>query len=147
MKNSFNTNSVYTEEDFRRRFRMRRHVFECLLHDVQHVNLYFRHKLDKVCRLGFSHYQKVTIALWMWAYASPANVINDTYGMSESTCLNNLVELCHTVVQLYKEEYLLEPNQADLDRLLRKAKDRGFPSMIGSLDYMHWQWKNCPTEC
>ncbi|XP_068309707.1 uncharacterized protein [Pyrus communis] len=35
MNNYFNPNSVYTEEDFRRRFRMRRHVFERLLRDVQ----------------------------------------------------------------------------------------------------------------
>ena len=36
-----NSNSVYTEEDFKRRFPMRRHVFKLLLHDVQHINPYF----------------------------------------------------------------------------------------------------------
>ncbi|KAM0987492.1 hypothetical protein ACFX2A_011774 [Malus domestica] len=44
MNNYFDPNSVYTEEDFRRRFRMRRHVFKRLLCDVQQVNLYFRQK-------------------------------------------------------------------------------------------------------
>ncbi|KAM1201563.1 hypothetical protein ACFX2J_017643 [Malus domestica] len=42
MNNYFNPNSMYTEDDFRRRFRMRRHVFERLLRDVQQVNPYFR---------------------------------------------------------------------------------------------------------
>ncbi|KAM1505479.1 hypothetical protein ACFXTO_001461 [Malus domestica] len=102
--NYFSPNSVYTEEDFRRRFRMRRHVFERLIRDVQQVNPYFRQKRDRAGRPGFSPHQKV-----------------------------------------YKDEYLREPNQEDLNRLLRKAEDRGFPGMIGSLDCMHWDWKNCPT--
>ncbi|XP_068314971.1 uncharacterized protein [Pyrus communis] len=87
MNNYFNSNSVYIEEDFRCRFRMRRHVFE-------------------------------------------PDAMDDTYGMFESTCLDNLAEFCHTVVQIYKEEYLREPNQVDLERLIRKAEDCGFPSMI-----------------
>ncbi|KAM1916676.1 hypothetical protein ACFX13_036369 [Malus domestica] len=37
---------VYTKEDFRRRFRMRRHAFEHLLRDVQQVNPYLRQKRD-----------------------------------------------------------------------------------------------------
>ncbi|XP_062030454.1 uncharacterized protein LOC133746262 [Rosa rugosa] len=42
-------------------------------------------------------------------------------------------------------EYLRAPTAADLRRLLAKAERRGFPGMIGSIDCMHWQWKNCPT--
>ncbi|CAN6701430.1 unnamed protein product [Malus baccata var. baccata] len=47
---------------------------------------------------------------------------------------------------VYKDEYLREPNQGDLNRLIRKTEDRGFPDMIGSIDCMHWDWKNCPIE-
>ncbi|XP_068316340.1 uncharacterized protein [Pyrus communis] len=103
------------------------------------TNNYFNSnsKKDKAGHASFSTYQKVTIALQMLAYASPADAMNDTYGMSESTCLDNLAEFCHTVVQIYKEEYLGEPNQADMARLFRKAEDRGFLGMIRSLDCMH----------
>ncbi|KAL6290059.1 hypothetical protein ACE6H2_007569 [Prunus campanulata] len=49
------------------------------------------------------------------------------------------------VENLYTREYLCKPTPRDLQRLLKKGDDRGFPGMIGSIDCMHWQWKNCPT--
>ncbi|XP_068318803.1 putative pentatricopeptide repeat-containing protein At1g10330 [Pyrus communis] len=140
MNNYFNANSVYTEEDFKRRFRMRCHVFECLLHDVQQVNPYFPQKLDRASCPSFSPHQKVTVALRMMAYGSPADLMDKTHGMSKSTCLDTIQQLCDTI-----DEYLGGPNQEDLNRLLCKAEDCGFPGMIGSLDCMHWDWKNCPT--
>ncbi|KAM1197291.1 hypothetical protein FF1_008889 [Malus domestica] len=59
----------------------------------------------------------------MMAYGSPADSMNETHGMSESTCLDTLEQFCDTIVQVYKDEYLREPNQEDLNRLIRKAKD------------------------
>ncbi|XP_048443897.1 uncharacterized protein LOC125478994 [Pyrus x bretschneideri] len=76
------------------------------------------------------------------AYGSLVDSMDEAHGMSESTCLDTLAEFCDTIV---KDEYLYEPNQEDLDRLIRKAEDRGFPGIIGSLDCIHWDWKNCPT--
>ncbi|XP_068304305.1 uncharacterized protein [Pyrus communis] len=146
MNNYFNPNSVYTEEDFRRRFQIRHHVFKRLLHDVQQVNSYIRQKRDRAGRPGFSPHQKVTLALRMMAYGSPTNSIDKTHGMSESTCSDTLEQFCDTIVQVYKDEYLRKPNQEDLNRLLRKAEDRGFPGIIVSLDCILWDWKNCPTR-
>ncbi|XP_010428435.1 PREDICTED: uncharacterized protein LOC104713084 isoform X1 [Camelina sativa] len=37
------------------------------------------------------------------------------------------------------------PTAEDLQRLLDIGELRGFPGMIGSIDCMHWEWKNCPT--
>ncbi|XP_068323228.1 uncharacterized protein [Pyrus communis] len=34
--------------------------------------------------------------------------------------------------KVYKDEYLREPNQEDMNRLIRKAEDHGFPGMIRS---------------
>ncbi|XP_068323234.1 uncharacterized protein [Pyrus communis] len=116
---------------------MRRHVFERLLHDVQQINPYFRQKRDRASRPDFSPHQKVTVALRMMAYGSPVDSMDETHGMSESTCLDTLEQFCDTIVQVYKDEYLCEPNQEDLIRLIRKVEDRGFPGMIGSLDCMH----------
>ncbi|XP_068344278.1 uncharacterized protein [Pyrus communis] len=146
MNNYFNPNLVYTKKDFRRLFWMRCHVFERVLCDVQQVNPYFRQKRDKAGLSGFSPYKKVTVALQMMTYGSSAESMIETHGMSKSTFLETLQQFCVTIVQVYKDEYLRKPNQEDLDRLLRKAEDRGFPGMIRSLDCMYWDWKNCPTK-
>ncbi|CAN6685176.1 unnamed protein product [Malus baccata var. baccata] len=95
MNNYFNPNLVYTEDDFRRRFRMRHHVFERVLHDVHQ-------KLDIVGHPGFSPHKKVTVALRMMVYGSPTDSMDETH-----------------------DEYLREPNQEDLDWLIHKAKDQG----------------------
>ncbi|XP_009339151.2 uncharacterized protein LOC103931400 [Pyrus x bretschneideri] len=125
---------------------MRGYVFECLLRHVQQVNPYFRQKRDRAGRPGFSPHQKVTVALRMMAYGSPTDLMDETYGMSESTCLDTLAEFCDTIVQLYKDEYLHEPNQEDLDCFLHKFENHGFPGMIGSLDCMHWIGRTVPPD-
>ncbi|CAL2270616.1 unnamed protein product [Prunus armeniaca] len=65
--------------------------------------------------------------------------------MGKSTTLEALVRFCDAVENLYTRDYLRRPTPRDLQRLLQKAEARGFPGMIGSIDCMHWQWKNCPT--
>ena len=67
----------------------------------------------------------------MIAYGSPTDSMNETHGMHESTCLDTLEQLCDTIVQVYKNKYLHEPSQEDLNRLLHKAENCGFPSMYG----------------
>jgi hypothetical protein len=52
---------------------------------------------------------------------------------------------CCAVVEVFGEEYLRSPNEDDVKRLLQEGEQRGFPGMLGSLDCMHWGWKNCPT--
>ncbi|XP_050253758.1 uncharacterized protein LOC126699825 [Quercus robur] len=49
------------------------------------------------------------------------------------------------VVAIFSEEYLRSPNNEDIARLLAHGQNHGFPGMLGSIDYMHWKWKNCPT--
>ncbi|XP_024177662.1 uncharacterized protein LOC112183511 [Rosa chinensis] len=65
--------------------------------------------------------------------------------MAKSTAIKALKRFTREIVNLYSAKYLRAPTLADLRRLLAKAERRGLPGMIGSIDCMHWQWKNCRT--
>ena len=49
------------------------------------------------------------------------------------------------MVDVFFEEYLRKPNNEDIDRLLAHDKRKDFLDMLGSIDHMHWKWKNCPA--
>lgn len=49
------------------------------------------------------------------------------------------------MIAKFGAEYLRRPNTEDVHRLVNIGEARGFPGMLGSLDCMHWQWKNCPV--
>ena len=48
------------------------------------------------------------------------------------------------MVAIFLEEYLRSPDNEDIARLLAHSQNRGFPGILGSIDCMHWKWKNCP---
>lgn len=62
-----------------------------------------------------------------------------------NTCaLESLTRFCQGVIEAFEGEYMREPTNVDVKRLAAVRADRGFPGMLGSLDCMHWNWKNCP---
>ncbi|XP_024995885.1 uncharacterized protein LOC112529038 [Cynara cardunculus var. scolymus] len=65
--------------------------------------------------------------------------------MSGSTTREALINFVNGVISCFGDEYLRKPTKDDLARLLHVGDQRGFPGMIGSIDCMHCQWKNCPS--
>jgi len=49
-------------------------------------------------------------------------------------CMKNFAV---SFIQVFGDEYLRKPTQANIDRLLQVAEARDFPSMLGSIDCMH----------
>jgi hypothetical protein len=84
-------------------------------------------------------------ALCMLAYGGPADRLDEYVKMGESTILKSVSQFTHTIVGIYGTTYLREPNADDIARLLHIAEQRGFPGMLGSIDWMHWECEKCPT--
>ncbi|XP_057426612.1 uncharacterized protein LOC130720046 [Lotus japonicus] len=127
MKDYFSENPVYTEELFRRRFRMRKHVFLRIVEALGSYNPYFLMSVDAVGRQGLSPLQKYTAAIRMLAYGSPADSVDEYVRIGESTaieCLKNFVE---GVCEVFGGQYLRRPNEEDMTRLLQWGESRGFP--------------------
>jgi hypothetical protein len=64
---------------------------------------------------------------------------------SKATARKCLKAFCNAINKLYGRTYLQKPDSNNLIQILDTNNRRGFPGCIGSLDCMHWAWKNCPT--
>lgn len=113
-----------------------------MLSNIRHIS--FRNVMRQN-KLGFSPLQKITATIHMLAYGTAANSVEKYLGIAESTVIEALKEFCKAIVEVYGEEYLRAPNEADVVKLLKEGEERGFPGMLGFVDCMHWTWKNCPT--
>lgn len=123
---------------------MRRHVFVRIMNAVEKYDDYFVQKRNAAGTLGLSCLQKVVAAFRMLAYGVAADAMDDYICIGESTALESLRKFVRAVVQVFGHEYLRLPNEDDTARLLAIGESRGFPGMLGSIDCMHWTWKNCP---
>uniref|UniRef100_A0A0D3B850 DDE Tnp4 domain-containing protein n=1 Tax=Brassica oleracea var. oleracea TaxID=109376 RepID=A0A0D3B850_BRAOL len=124
---------------------MRKHVFLRIVGDLSSNDNYFTQRVDAAYKEGIFPLAKCTTAMRMLAYGVAADAVNEYIKIGGTTALECLRRFCKGVIQLYEHEYLRAPTQDDLQRILHVSEMRGFPGMIGSIDCMHWEWKNCPT--
>uniref|UniRef100_A0A2N9GZ47 DDE Tnp4 domain-containing protein n=1 Tax=Fagus sylvatica TaxID=28930 RepID=A0A2N9GZ47_FAGSY len=87
----------------------------------------------------------MTAALRILAYGVAVDSTDEYVRIGESTAIESLKKFVKAVVNIFSEEYLRSPNSNDIARLLAVNEKRGFPGMLGSIDCMHWKWKNCST--
>lgn len=46
------------------------------------------------------------------------------------------------MIKIFGSEYLRAPIDEDAKRLMVESEERGSLGMLGSIDSMHWTWKN-----
>ncbi|XP_059639198.1 disease resistance protein RPV1-like [Cornus florida] len=80
------------------------------------------------------------------AYGCAIDHYDEYIKIGESTAIKCLKAFCNAIVIVYTEEYMRPPDEADIARLLEEGEQRGFLDMLGSIDCMYWEWKNCPVE-
>ncbi|XP_056843307.1 uncharacterized protein LOC108808770 [Raphanus sativus] len=142
----FSEYPTYEEHLFRRRFHMNKGLFMHIVYALSENVPFFQQRRDATGRFGLSALQKCTAALRMLAYGSAADAVDEYLRLGETMALSCLHHFTDGVIHLFEDEYLRRPTAEDLQRLLDIGEKRGFPGMVGSIDCMHWEWKNCPTS-
>jgi hypothetical protein len=84
-------------------------------------------------------------AIMMLAYGVTTDLMDEYLRIGERTAMNSFVHFIKALVLIFSVQYLRSPNPNDIARLLAVGESRGFPRMLGSIDCMHWKWKNCPN--
>jgi hypothetical protein len=100
---------------------------------------YFCQKPDALGVLGASPIQKVVGAFCMLAYGVSADFLDDYVRLGESTIIESLKYFVKAVVDIFGNEYLRAPNARDTTRLMAMNSARGFPGILGFIDYIHWR--------
>lgn len=83
-------------------------------------------------------------ALRQLAYGVSADAVDEYIKIGESTAIQSMKMFVNDIIEIYGKEYLRPPNSDELDIILKENEMRGFPGCKGSIDRMHWLWKNCP---
>uniref|UniRef100_A0A0D3BUW2 DDE Tnp4 domain-containing protein n=1 Tax=Brassica oleracea var. oleracea TaxID=109376 RepID=A0A0D3BUW2_BRAOL len=141
----FSEDAMYPSHMFRRRFIMNKPFFMRIVDRLSAEIPYFQQRRDATGRFSHSPLQKATAAIRMMAYGCPADAVDEYLRLGETTVLLCLEHFVQGIINLFGDEYLRRPTPEDLQRLLDIGEIRGFPGMVGSIDCMHWEWKNCPT--
>uniref|UniRef100_A0A0D3DK36 DDE Tnp4 domain-containing protein n=1 Tax=Brassica oleracea var. oleracea TaxID=109376 RepID=A0A0D3DK36_BRAOL len=141
----FSENPTYSTNFFRRRFRMNKELFLRIVHHLSTEISYFRPSKDATGRSSLSPLQKCTAAIRQLAYGGAADTVDEYIRLAEITAQKCLHNFTAGIITLFGGEYLRRPTPEDLERLLHIGEEREFLGMIGSIDCMHWEWKNCPT--
>ncbi|CAL2241120.1 unnamed protein product [Prunus armeniaca] len=90
LEDYFIPTALYSDVDFRRRFRMQPHLFNKVMHDICNYDAYFIQKCDATGVLGLLPEQKLTAVIRMLAYGASADQVDEVARMGKSTTLEAL---------------------------------------------------------
>lgn len=70
-----------------------------------------------------------------------------SYGIPDDyvdTTIESVRRFAKVIIYVFGHVYVRAPNEEDTKKLMAGNEKRGWPGMLGSVDCMHWTWKNCP---
>ncbi|XP_026410196.1 protein ALP1-like [Papaver somniferum] len=91
---------------------------------------------------GHYPHMKTLACLRLLATGQSSDSIDDYVRMGKTTLYKYLKRFVRNIVRRYGGEYLRNPNQDDINRILAENEARGFPGMVGSVDCMHCPGSN-----
>ncbi|XP_014756074.1 uncharacterized protein LOC106866423 [Brachypodium distachyon] len=129
-KDYFARHPVYGPSYFRRRFQMSRPLFLRIVKAVREHDSYFVRKRNAAGKLGLSSLQKATAVFRMLTYGVAADDTDEYVRIGGSTALDSMKAFVRAIIEVFGDEYLRAPNEADTARLLAIGESRGFPGML-----------------
>jgi hypothetical protein len=124
---------------------MRKSLFLSIMDRVVVHDAYVVQRKDAAGVFSLSSIQKCTAALRMLAHGIAADAIDEYCRLGESTAMETMKQFVVTIRACFQSTYLRQPTHNDIEQQMRINVDQGFPGMFGSIDCMHWVWKNCPV--
>ena len=106
VKDYFADDSIYNESHFRRRFRMRRHLFLRIVDALQSRFDFFKQRTDALGRRGLSPLTKRTVAIRMLACGISTDRFDEYLKICESIAMECMKNFDAAVIQVFGKEYL-----------------------------------------
>ena len=123
---------------------MRRSLFVKIVQACEANCRYFTQRRNVAGLKGFSAYQKISPAMRVIAYDIPADYADEYLCIGEDTTIDSVRRFAKLIVRVFGPEYLRAPNEEDTKKLMASNEIRRWPDMLGSIECLHWTWKNCP---
>jgi hypothetical protein len=92
---------------------MRRELFEKIVEACEANFCYFTNWRNSVGTLGFSPYQKISVAMRVIAYGVLANYTDEYLRIGEDTTILSVWMFAKTIIRVFGPEYLRSPNEKD----------------------------------
>ncbi|GJZ71171.1 RNA-directed DNA polymerase, eukaryota [Tanacetum coccineum] len=106
---------------------------------------FFRKGYDATGRGSICAILICTSVIRQLAYGTTPDAFDEYLQIAERCsreCLDNFTKCIYI---LYVEEYLRRPSLEDIEKTYALHEEKhGLLRMLGSIDCMHWDWKNCP---
>ena len=134
---------MYDEADFERRFRVPRSVFLRIYHAVKD-HPFFAQRINATGRPQAHPSQKVVAAFRVIYYGAAPDRTDEYVRLSASTIAMSVREILRFIVDEFGPACLRPPTPSELERILERNAQRGWPWRMGSLDCSHWDWSNWP---
>ena len=97
----FSDNPIYTDHQFRRRFRMRKELFLRIVNSLENHDSYFDNTVDGIGRSKISSLQKCTAAIRMLAYGMAGDAVDDYVRMAETTAIQCLKKFNKCIIDVF----------------------------------------------
>ncbi|CAJ1969827.1 unnamed protein product [Cylindrotheca closterium] len=137
---------LYSDEEFKGKFRISRARFQKILEDVKGLNKSFYSEARNITNQPVASIEaRLLLALECLDYGVSAKSMATHYKMSANLAIQACKEFDNVIGELYEEEFLRVPTAEDLRNISKLHESKfGVKGLFAFLDCCHSQWHKCP---